>query len=384
MRLIPLFNLIFWRYDAEYGSIDLINGGVAEWLGGGLQNLKRRFDSALTPQTYMKAIILTGFGDSSNFQLTSLPDPVASGNEVLIKIKAAAFNPIDYQMRKGLRESKLMRSPVLGREFSGVVIEAGPHANRFKPGDEVMGLAGSMGSNGTYAEYISLNEQLLAKKPPNISFEQAAAIPSSGLTAWECFSRAGIRPEESIFITGATGGVGRFFIKLLKLYGVHRIVATAGNNESAKTLNKLGIANNDIIDYKVDNIEGAILSANGGHRFDYSADLVGGAISEVAARVLKINGSYLDVTFLGTPKTRDALFDSACKIYNIAAYAYGANGNFSWYGATLSLLADLIEINDITAPDINIIGDLSEETVQKAHHLMETNYLFGKKIVMTI
>ncbi len=158
----------------------------------------------------MKAIVLNGFGDSSNFKLSNLPLPIVTGNEILVQIKAAAFNPIDYQMRKGLRESRLMRSPVLGREFSGIVIETGPDATRFKPGDEVMALAGSMGSNGTYAEYISLNELLLAKKPANISFEQAAAIPSSGLTAWECFSRAGIKPDESIFITGATGGVGRF------------------------------------------------------------------------------------------------------------------------------------------------------------------------------
>jgi NADPH2:quinone reductase len=357
---------------------------VAEWLGWGLQNLKRRFDPALTPQITMKAIVLNGFGDSSNFKLTELPTPTIKANEVLVQIKAAAFNPIDYQMRKGLRESRLMRSPVLGREFSGIVITTGPEAHRFKPGDEVMARAGSMGSNGTYAQYIALNEQLLAKKPANISFEQVAAIPSSGLTAWECFSRAGIKPGENVFITGATGGVGRFFIKLLKLYGIQHIVATTGSDESAKALNKLGIANDAIIDYHMDKLEDAVLSANGGNRFDCSVDLAGGTISEVAARVLKVNGTYLNVTFLGTPETRSALFDRACKIYNIAAYAHGLSGNLNWYGATLGLIADLIEINDITPPDVNLIGDLSEESVKEAHRLMEGNLIFGKKIVMTI
>jgi len=332
----------------------------------------------------MKAIVLSGFGDTSNFKLTDLSTPAVQANEVLVQIKATAFNPIDYQMRKGLRESRLMRSSVLGREFSGIVIETGSGVSRFKLGDEVIALAGSMGSNGTYAGYISLHEQLLAKKPGNISFEQAAAIPSSGLTAWECFSRAGIRPEESIFITGATGGVGRFFIKLLKLYNVHRIVATAGSAESAEALTQLGIANSDIVNYNVGNLEDAILLANGGDRFDYSADLAGGAISEVAARVLKINGSYLDVTFLGTPETRNALFDRACKIYNIAAYAHGLSGNLNWYGATLGLLADLVEANDIVPPEINLIGDLSEASVIDAHRLMESNLIFGKKLVMTI
>jgi NADPH:quinone reductase-like Zn-dependent oxidoreductase len=148
---------------------------VAEWLGWGLQNLKRRFDPALTPQITMKAIVLNGFGDSSNFKLTELPTPTIKANEVLVQIKAAAFNPIDYQMRKGLRESRLMRSPVLGREFSGIVVATGPDASRFKTGDEVLALAGSMGSNGTYAEYIALNEQLLALKPVNISFEEGGS-----------------------------------------------------------------------------------------------------------------------------------------------------------------------------------------------------------------
>jgi NADPH2:quinone reductase len=356
---------------------------VAEWLGGGLQNLKRRFESVLTPQN-MKAIVLTEFGDSSNFKLANLPIPAVIANEVLVQIKAAAFNPIDYQMRKGLRESRLMHSPVLGRELSGTIVGTGPQAKRFKPGDDVMALAGSMGSNGTYAEYITLNEQLLAKKPDAISFAEAAAIPSSGLTAWECFSRAKIKPGESIFITGAAGGVGRFLIKLLKLNGVHNIVATAGSEQSAKALIDLGIDKNAIIYYQNEDLEEAILSANNGNKFDYAADLAGNKISELAASVLKINGNYLDVTFLGTPETRSLLFDRACNVYNIAAYAHGLAGEWDWYGSTLGLLSELIVKVQISAPDVNIIGALSEATVQEAHRLMEGNFIFGKKIVMTI
>jgi len=86
----------------------------------------------------MKAIVLNGFGDVSNFSTAELEEPVIKDDDVLIRIKAAAFNPIDYQMRLGLRESRLMNSPVLGREFSGIVMKTGSKVSIYRPGDEVM------------------------------------------------------------------------------------------------------------------------------------------------------------------------------------------------------------------------------------------------------
>ncbi|OOQ57777.1 quinone oxidoreductase family protein [Mucilaginibacter pedocola] len=332
----------------------------------------------------MKAITLKAFGDSSNFELTNLPVPAVGPNDVLVQIKATAFNPIDYQMRKGLRESALMRSPILGREFSGVVVGTGSNAKKFTPGDAVVALAGSLGSNGTYAEYIAINQKLLAKKPAGIFFEEAAAIPSSGLTAWETITRAGIKPDDSIFIAGATGGVGRFLIKLLKLNGINDITATAGNPQSVDSLIALGVDSNRIVNYNADNLTDAILKTNGRQKFDYVADLAGGTITEAAASVLKINGTYLDVTFLSTEEAREILFDSACNIYNIAAFAYGLSGNLEWYGNTLEQINNLISTGQLSAPDVNVIGGLSVATVQEAHRLMESNQIFGKKIVMSI
>ncbi len=170
----------------------------------------------------------------------------------------------------------------------------------------------------------------------------------------------------------------------MKLYGVTRIVTTAGSDQSAKALIKLGITSNAIIDYTIEDPKNVIVLANGGDRFDYAADLAGGPISEVAARVLKLNGNYLDVTFLSTPETRSALFDRACKIYNIAAYAHGLEGHLDWYGATLGQISDLIGMNSITPPDINITGALSEDTVREALQIFDDNLIFGKKLVMTI
>lgn len=107
-----------------------------------------------------------------------------------MKIIASGFNPIDYQMR----ENKRLHSPVLGREFSGVVTSIGKSVKDFKPGDAVFCGSGSMGSNGTYAEYISVPESIVALKPDSISFQQAAALPFVGLTALQCLHRMKLQP----------------------------------------------------------------------------------------------------------------------------------------------------------------------------------------------
>lgn len=332
----------------------------------------------------MKAIQLNGFGDVSNFSLTHLDTPVIKNDEVLIQIKAAAFNPIDYQMRLGLRESRLMRSPILGRELSGIVLQAGPDVIGFKPGDEVMVLAGSRGSNGSYAELMALNYRMIGRKPRHISFEEAAAIPSSGLTAWHSFTRMQAEACDSIFINGAAGGVGRFLIKLLKANGVSNIVATAGSGQSIAALQSIGLGAGQIINYNQPGLKDLLIAANHDKRFDYAVDLVGGPIAETTASVLKMNGNYVDVTFLGTSVTREILFDKGANILNIAAYAFAIENSLSWYGDTLNHLAQLIEAGKIDAPAVNVIGNLSVETVQEAHRLMEANRIYGKKLVMKV
>ena len=332
----------------------------------------------------MKAVVLDGFGDVENFRLADIDKPAPKDDQVLVQIKAAAFNPIDYQMRQGRRESRLMNSPVMGREMAGVVVAVGEKVDYFRVGDEIMAASGSRGSNGTYAEFMALSPELISHKPKNITFEEAAAIPSAGLTALQSFKRMKVNESESVFIAGGAGGVGSVLIKILKSNGIERIVSTAGNEHSKNALLDLGLKNDQIINYKSENLLTEILSANGNNKFDFAADIVGGQISETAAEVLKVNGNYVDITFLGTRKTREVLFDKGCVILNISNYAYALKGDLAWYGRTLSELAQLIESGGITAPSINLVGDLSVETVQKAHALLESNQIFGKKLVMKV
>jgi NADPH:quinone reductase-like Zn-dependent oxidoreductase len=169
----------------------------------------------------MKAVILRDFGGVENFEWAEVPKPVVQASQVLVKIKAAAFNPIDYQMRRGDSEKKLLKSAILGRELSGIVEGVGEGVERFAPGDMVAAYVSSLASNGTYAEYISIPQQLVAKMPAGLSFEQAASLPLVGLTALQCVERLHLHPKDRVFVSGGAGGVGTILLQLLAIGGIH-------------------------------------------------------------------------------------------------------------------------------------------------------------------
>ena len=186
----------------------------------------------------MKAIVLQ---ENWEFRLEDLEIPQPEAYQIQVKIIASGFNPIDYQMTEDRSERKLLRSSILGREFSGIVSEIGQKVTNFKVGDPVFCGSGSMGSNGTYAEYICIPQEIAIHKPATISFEQAAAIPSSGLTALQCFNRMNANLYDSILIMGAAGGVGSMLVKILTANGYKNIVVTAGNENSITSLLNLGV-----------------------------------------------------------------------------------------------------------------------------------------------
>lgn len=324
----------------------------------------------------MKAIILKEFGAVNNFEFAEVDLPMIKSDEVLIKIMATAFNPLDYQMRQGLREKELMVGSILGVEFSGIVVEAGQGTKGFKVGDEVIACSVQKGSNGSYAEFIALSFHELVHKPKNVDFGTAASIPVSGMTAWLCYNRMNCKTDDSIFINGASGGTGRFLTLFLMHYKITNIVVTAGNPDSIAMLKSLGILEANIIDYNSQDLEQHILKANQGKEFDHVVDLVGGEISETTARVLKVNGNYLDVTFFGTQITREILFDKGANILNIAVYAEIDNNK------VLKTISELIEAGKIAVPKVNVVGNLSVATAGKAHELMEANRTRGQKLVM--
>lgn len=329
----------------------------------------------------MKAILLQ---ENRQFQLETIATPQPEPHQIQVQIVASGFNPIDYQMTENGSERKLLHSPILGREFSGIITKIGANVRDFKIGDAVFCGSGSMGSNGTYAEYICVPEAIAVKKPKNISFEEAAAIPSAGLTALQSFKRMKASLTDSILITGAAGGVGNFFVKLLISKGFSNFLVTAGNEESIASLIDLGVKPQQIINYKKEEIYEAALSLNGNKKFDIAIDLVGNKIAEVAAKLLKINGTYIDVTNFSTPESRNILFSRGATIHTISNYAYGLEKRYDYYKNGLNELAQLLENKFITPPNISVIGELNTRTVVKALWLLRENKTYGKKLIMQI
>jgi len=290
-------------------------------------------------------------------------------------------------MRQGAKESKLLKSLILGRELSGEVVQVGKNVAFAKTGENVTAYVGSLASNGTYAEFISVPQELLAKKPEKLTFEEASALPLVGMTALQCFKRVPIPKNKSIFISGGAGGVGTILIKLLLANGNHQIVTTAGNDDSINHLVSLGLNKKNIVNYKNENMISALKAKNIDGPFEYIIDLVGGKMSELCAELIGVYGTYIDVPFLTTGKAREILFGKATIIVNVANYAHALKKeekSLSYYGTELKELFDKIEHNDITPTSIHVVGNLSVETVRKAHQLMEENQTKGKKLVMKI
>ncbi|WP_426477386.1 NADP-dependent oxidoreductase [Chryseobacterium sp. CBSDS_008] len=327
----------------------------------------------------MKAVILNKNGKLED---GFVEQPQPKSNEVLIRIKASGFNPIDYQMLENEFERKLISSPILGRELSGIVVDKGSEVTEFNIGDEVYCGSGSMGSNGTYAEYIAVPEAIVFFKPKNISFEQAAAIPSAGLTSLQIFNRLKLNPENTVLVTGATGGVGSFLIKLLLAHNIRQITTTVGSEENRQILLKLGLKDYQIINYKEENLIQNIVKANNDKPFEYGIDLVGNYMSEVTAEVLKINGTYVDVTALVTKDAHETLFNKGALIMNISNYTYGMVKKYEYYKNSLLEIKKLIENEKILPPQHKIVGNLSLDTVLQAHSILKNNQTQGHKLIM--
>jgi len=327
----------------------------------------------------MKAVILNKNGKLED-GFAEQPQP--KSNEILIQIKASGFNPIDYQMLENELERKLISSPILGRELSGIVVDKGSEVTAFNIGDEVYCGSGSMGSNGTYAEYIAVPEAIVSFKPKNISFEQAAAIPSAGLTSLQIYNRLKLNPDNTVFVTGATGSVGSFLIKLLLAHNIRQVIATVGSEENRQILLRLGLKDHQIINYKEKNLIENIVKANNDKPFEYGIDLVGNYMSEVTAEVLKINGTYVDVTALVTKDAHEALFNKGTLIMNISNYTYGMFKKYEYYKNSLLEIKKLIENETILPPQYKIVGNLSLETVLQAHSILKNNQTQGHKLIM--
>ena len=189
----------------------------------------------------MKAIVFTKYGSPDVLQLAEIEKPIPKANEVLIKVRAAALNALDWHLMRGkpfvirLIIGGLFKPKVTqpGRDVAGVVEAVGRNVKQFKPGDEVFG-----GCTGTLAEYVCANENRLTLKPANISFKEAAAVPIAGITALQGLRDKGqIQRGQRVLIDGAGGGVGTFSVQIARTFGAEvTAVCSTRNVDTARTI----------------------------------------------------------------------------------------------------------------------------------------------------
>lgn len=250
----------------------------------------------------MKAIVMNETGGPEVLHLQELPDPVISKPaEVLVKLKAAGINPVDAKFRRGLYP--VNRFPaILGCDGAGVIEDTGADASRYKPGDEVYFFHGGIGTGpGNYAEYIVLDESLVARKPASCDFIHAAALPLIFITAWEALhDRARLQSGQTVLIHAGAGGVGHVAIQVAKAAGA-KVCTTVSSEEKAKFVKKLGA--DFIINYKQQDFVDAVMQWTGGKGVDVAMDNVGGNLIEATFPAVKHFGDI--VTLLQVPDNMD-------------------------------------------------------------------------------
>lgn len=175
----------------------------------------------------------------------TLPQPVASGQDILVKVAAISVNPVDTKVRKRAQPA-VGEYKVLGWDAAGEVVAVGDQVNRFAVGDRVY-YAGALQRQGSNAEYQLVDERLVGKMPANLSFTEAAALPLTALTAWELlFDRLELAvpslkyPKPVLLVTGAAGGVGSVLVQLARKLTTVTIVATASRAETKAWVSELG------------------------------------------------------------------------------------------------------------------------------------------------
>ncbi len=249
----------------------------------------------------MKAIVWTKYGSPEGLQLQEVETPTPKDNELLIKVYAATASTSDTEFRRlklpllfaiplrlylGFR--KPTRIKILGTEFAGEVVATGKAVTRYKPGDQVYGYTGL--GMGTYAEYLCLSEKpsaiasVMAEKPGNVTYEEAAAVPLGGLEALHALRRVGVRSGQQVLIVGAGGSIGSYAVQLAKHYGAE--VTAVDKPGKLEMLRSIGA--DQVIDYLQEDF------TKRGQTYDVILDTIGKSPFSGSLASLKEHGAYLN------------------------------------------------------------------------------------------
>jgi len=282
----------------------------------------------------MKAAVYSKAEAGKVLEIRDLDQPLPKDNEVVLRVRAASVNPLDWRMKT--------ERP--GVDVAGEIVAVGKHVTQFKPGDAVFG-----GGKGAFAEYACARESKLAPKPEDVSFEQAASVPIAGLTALQALrDKAHLQAGQKVLINGATGGIGTFAVQIAKSFGAH--VTGVCSTKNVELVRSLGA--NRVIDYTREDF------TEDGERYDLLLDNVVNRKLSAMKRVLRPTGKCV---ITGAPKKMSAVFTWLLKVF---ARSLLLRENFKFF------------IANINRDDLTTFGELI--TAAKVTPVIDRRYPLGE------
>lgn len=297
----------------------------------------------------MRAVVLHETGGPEVLQVEDVPRPEPADGQVLIRVEAIGVNPIDWKYRRGVMPKEL--PAVLGSDVSGVVEVS--RADGLAEGDAVFGLAAS----GAYAEYAVSPGALLAKRPPGLTPQQAAALPVAALTAWQAlFDRGGIGSGNVVLVAGAAGGVGHLAVQFARYAGARAIgIGSAHSRDYV-----IGLGAEEFVDYTTQDVGQAVSDV------DLAFDTVGG--DNAAAMLPAVREGGVLVTIAGAPPEQQAA-------------ERGVRAELLFMSPNAGQLAKVGELVASGEVVVAIAETLPLAEVAKAHELSETGHTRGKIVL---
>jgi NADPH:quinone reductase-like Zn-dependent oxidoreductase len=324
----------------------------------------------------MKAIVQGRYGSVEDLELREVDRPAAAIGEVLVRVRAASVHPDVWHVVRGLPYVlRLMgngvvrpKNPIPGTDMSGIVEAIGPGVTRFRPGDEVFGETARHPwvNGGTFAEYVSVREELLALKPANVTFEQAASVPSSGFIALVNL-RGGrvIRPGQKVLVNGAGGGVGTLAVQIAKAGGAH--VTAVDSARKLEMLRTLGA--DEVIDFTREDF------TRGGARYDLIFDIPGNHPLAACRRALEADGKYVLIGHVRFDASRSPVLGLFPRFFKLIFLSFFVKqlrlgtASVPTQQQAMAVLRDLLESGRIT-PIIDRTFDLGQAR-EAFRHLIE-------------
>ncbi|WP_024286177.1 NADP-dependent oxidoreductase [Cellulomonas sp. KRMCY2] len=304
----------------------------------------------------MRAIAYTRFGGPDVLQLVELPTPKVGPDSVLVRVRAASVNPVDWMVRQGYLDPLMdVVFPVVpGWDVAGVVEQVGLDAPELAVGDEVIGyVRRDVVHGGTTAELVAAPVRTLARKPASLSWEQAAALPLAGLTAYQTLRRLGVHEGDTVLVHNAAGGVGSFAVQIARAFGARVIgTASAGRHEYVRGLGGEPVPYGDAMV--------AAVRALAPAGVDVVLDLAGGGVVATTPDV-----GTADVR-LGSVADGD-----------VAQYG----GTYLWVrpdAADLAALGDLVERGLLR---VELARTFPLEETAAAHELVASGHVQGKVVI---